>query len=554
MSMNLFNFGHPCEHQLRRTCIGGTSCPLNGYPDSWCCSYIKGKINFKRDKPCEGLRCRWGFLHPPIAQFEIVTQVLNESRPIAQKIEEGKEEILTFSIENNHIVDTVQCALRMLHNPPSTFTAPIGQLLAYAALRARDTKVFMQLLKTVKKPVDGYLLGAYDYLMRGALPPPIGSTGSGSNSSNGASGNAGQGKAAGKKSGGGNNSSSNANSNPADKKEDISDELKNDMVDLMNAALSSGGQLVNREDQHTLQAVFIQALRSFPKSNKKRQEMLELAVAKFGTKPGPKSTVVQTPANTTVATATVAPTAVSNNAAPAKVTAAAVVQGGAAPALKPVVRAAESAPEDGIIVQQQQQHSRTQSGMNTSSGSGSNGNYASVSNSNGSGTTAAAVVAAGNSSTRRTHPASGTVSPSAPAAARAKESVAVMPPSRQQHLAPIAGISQLVQPSKQAVQGRYDPIRTDLPLPNITVFGGLFGLTPQSATWAPLGSALSRKAPLATQSSVVVGAAGVPANAVGEVDEKTFRFLSPTTSGVNFFGGIDTLAPEHQLLKRICDD
>ncbi|KAH8614111.1 hypothetical protein ERJ75_000748700 [Trypanosoma vivax] len=285
--MQLFSFGHPCEHQLRRTCIGGLSCPLNGYPDSWCCSFIKGKINFKRDKPCEGVRCRWGFTHPTQLQFDAVTQVLNESRIIASKIDDGDEkEILVFSIDSHHVADTVQCAMQMMHNQPSSCAPRVGQLLAYAALRAGEPKVFMQLLKTMKKPVDGYLLGAYDYLIRGIVPQPISS---GSNNGNGSNGNSNnnstQGKNAGKK---GNNASSNSN-NANEKKEDVSEELKNDMVDLMNAALSSGGQLVNREDQHTLQAVFIQSLKGYPKSNKKRQEMLELAIAKFGSRPGPRS-------------------------------------------------------------------------------------------------------------------------------------------------------------------------------------------------------------------------------------------------------------------------
>uniref|UniRef100_A0A0A9WSD4 Transcription activator MSS11 n=1 Tax=Lygus hesperus TaxID=30085 RepID=A0A0A9WSD4_LYGHE len=55
----------------------------------------------------------------------------------------------------------------MMRHPPSTCAKRVGQLLAYAAAKTREPKVFMQLLKTMKKPVDGYILGAYYYLTNG---------------------------------------------------------------------------------------------------------------------------------------------------------------------------------------------------------------------------------------------------------------------------------------------------------------------------------------------------------------------------------------------------
>eukprot|EP00758_Cryptobia_borreli_P008102 Tbor_TRINITY_DN5356_c5_g7::TRINITY_DN5356_c5_g7_i1::g.4304::m.4304 len=96
--MQLFEFGHPCEHQLRRTCIGGISCPLNGYPDMWCCSYIKGKINFKRDRPCEGQRCRWNFTHPIQSHFETVTNIINDGRELAGRVDDA---VIIFNNNNN---------------------------------------------------------------------------------------------------------------------------------------------------------------------------------------------------------------------------------------------------------------------------------------------------------------------------------------------------------------------------------------------------------------------------------------------------------------------
>ncbi|KPA74356.1 hypothetical protein ABB37_09336 [Leptomonas pyrrhocoris] len=262
MSMQLFSFGHPCEHQLHRACIGGSNCPLNGYPDTWCCSFIKGKINFKRDRPCEGPRCHWDFVHPSQSQFDEVTQVLEQSRPIAAKLDEAKDtDLLSFQINNPHIIDTVQCALHMMRYPPSTCARRVGQLLAYAAVLAGDQDVFVQLLKTMKKPVDGYILGAYAYLTQTK---------------------AGGGSAGGGDKGGANQKGNKKQSKKKDGKDDITATLANTMVELMNAALSLGGQLVDREDQHVLQAMLIKALSTYPKGDKRHQEMLEKAIAKFG--------------------------------------------------------------------------------------------------------------------------------------------------------------------------------------------------------------------------------------------------------------------------------
>ncbi|AAZ12918.1 uncharacterized protein TEOVI_000015400 [Trypanosoma equiperdum] len=601
MAMQLFTFGHPCEHQLRRQCIGGKSCPLCGYPNEWCCSYIKGKINFKRDKPCEGSRCRWNYQHPPQSLFDAVTQVLNESRPIALKIDEGDDkEILALSIDNHHIVDTVQCALQMLRNPPSTYSARVGQLLAYAALRARDTKVFMQLLKTMKKPVDGYILGAYDYLMRGTIPAPLNSSSNtvggnannnSVNSGNNNSAGSNQGRAAAKKAGTGSNGNNSSNNNNNDKKEDIADELKSDMVDLMNAALSSGGQLVDREDQHTLQAVFIQSLRSYPKSNKKRQEMLESAVAMFGSKPGPRSTtaavtaVEQTPPNNISGNSNSPPTTAAvvtnatnnnnnnnNNSAASRAGSVAAATGGAVPGARTVARVVEAAQDENVSVPQR---SGSFSNTNNSSGNSGNASYVNVCSAGAGATTAAAVVAAAvaaaGAPSRRPQGTTGSTTPVTPVSTRSKEpcvpTTTIAPtttvqPTRQQQQQqqqqrpppPIVGISQLVQQPRQPAACRYEPIRTDLPLPNITLFGGLFGLTTQSAAWAPLGAATSRKTSPPSLPGVVVGSGAATPGLAADMDEKAFRFLSPTTSGVNFFGGIDSLPPEHQLLKGICDD
>ncbi|KAG5510898.1 hypothetical protein JKF63_06399 [Porcisia hertigi] len=257
MSMQLFTFGHPCEYQLHRACIGGSNCPLNGYPDTWCCSFIKGKINFKRDRPCEGLRCHWDYVHPSHSQFEEVTQVLEQSRPIAAKLDEASDtDLLSFNISNPHIIDTVQCALHMMRHPPSACARRVGQLLAYAAVLAGEQDIFVQLLKTMKKPVDGYILGAYAFLTQGKGASTAGASKVGSTSAK--------------------------KQKKKDGKEDITPTLANIMVELMNAALSLGGQLVDREDQHMLQAMLIKALSTYPKNDKRHQDMLEKAIAKFG--------------------------------------------------------------------------------------------------------------------------------------------------------------------------------------------------------------------------------------------------------------------------------
>ncbi|KEG12187.1 hypothetical protein DQ04_01921100 [Trypanosoma grayi] len=559
MTMQLFSFGHPCEHQLRRTCIGGTSCPLNGYPDNWCCSFIKGKINFKRDKPCEGPRCRWGFTHPSQSQFDAVTHVLNESRPIAARIDDADDkELLAFNIENSHIVDTVQCALHMMRHPPSSCTTRVGQLLAYAALRAGDAKVFMQLLKTMKKPVDGYLLGAYDYLTNGNLPVAITTT---SNTNTAPA----QGKSFGKR-------------NNSEKKEDASEELKNDMVDLMNAALSSGGQLVNREDQHTLQAVFIQALRSYPKSNKKRQEMLELAIAKFGSRPVPKNV-------TAVAAATAAAAAgqaaannnnsnnnnISNNNGntPRHGSTAAVATATATTPGKTVVAAATSGGNVVVVGGQPPRPIEASTEEEGTSHNHTNNYHNNNTNSNTS-----------TVSTRRPQALGGAATPLA-TNTRNKDSTGgssakQQQQQQQQQQQPVIGISRLALQAKKAPARHYDPIRTDLPLPNIALFGGLFGLTPQAASWALLGRATCQKptpsasnTPVATAAAVAAAVSstaasaaaspppppgGLPVDLAGEADDKMFRFLASPTPGYSIFGGIDVLPSDQQVLKGICED
>ncbi|RNF02527.1 hypothetical protein TraAM80_06352 [Trypanosoma rangeli] len=569
MSLQLFSFGHPCEHQLRRQCIGGDNCPLNGYPDAWCCSFIKGKINFKRDKPCEGPRCRWGFAHPSQSQFDAVTQVLNESRPIAAKLDDADDkEQITFNIENSYLVDTVQCALHMMRHPPISRATRVGQLLAYAALRAADPKVFMQLLKTLKKPVDGYLLGAYDYLTSGNLPTAAAVATVTSTNTNA------QGKAAGKK-------------GHSDKKEDVSEELRNDMVDLMNAALSSGGQLVNREDQHTLQAVFIQALRSYPKSNKKRQEMLELAVAKFGSRPVAKSAPATTTAAGQVAAAANTPNtnhnAATNAAAAANAntprhagaagtmaSANAAASGKAGTATSPNVlaaTAAAAAPAGG-------------GGSNSTSNTmlaGSGGIQSKISGTLEEGGAASAPISASlgasitsnnTASMRRPQVVGGTstlttvstrnretnsTSPARQPSTTQEPLQRQMPPQPQ----PVVGISRVAQQVRQAPALQYEPIRTDLPLPNVALFGGLFGLTPQSASWALLGAASSFKSTTAMSSSPAPAAAscGSPfVEAAGEVDDKLMRFMSAAAPAYNLFSGIDGLSTENRGMKTLFDD
>lgn len=249
----LFAFGHPCEFQLKRACIGGTHCPLNGFPDNWCCSFVKGRINFKRDKPCEGARCRWGFEHPTTANFDAVNTVLTDARTLAQKLDDAAgtpDDIIQFKFSSAHYADTVHCTLQFLHTTPSVIGHKLGQLMACAALRSHDAAIFTRLLKTVKKPVDPYVLGAYEYVVHHIEQLKVKA-------------------AAGKRI----------------KGEDVAEELRSDVVDVMNSALSQGGVLVDRVDQQDLQSVFVSALRTFPAKNRRKREMLEAALAKFSPKP-----------------------------------------------------------------------------------------------------------------------------------------------------------------------------------------------------------------------------------------------------------------------------
>jgi hypothetical protein len=244
--MQLFTFGHPCEHQLRRVCIGGTSCPLNGYPDHWCCSFVKGRINFKRDKPCEGNRCRWGFAHPPTSSFDAVTLVLQEGRACAAKMEEGYGSGAIhggpYTITSPHAADVAHCALNMLRVPPMRVAPRVGGLLAFAAVRAGDAKVFTQLLKTVKKPVDDYLIGAHEYIV--------------------ATTKEGKGKLS-----------------KADAA--VLDDLRNDVLGIMAPALSHQGELIVRTEQLPLQTYYLAALKSATRNKKKNAEALEVATATF---------------------------------------------------------------------------------------------------------------------------------------------------------------------------------------------------------------------------------------------------------------------------------
>ena len=244
--MQLFTFGHPCEHQLRRVCIGGTSCPLNGYPDHWCCSFIKGRINFKRDKPCEGNRCRWGFAHPPVSSFEAVTLVLQEGRACAAKIEEGygtgSLHGAPFAITSPHAADVAHCALNMLRVPPMRVAPRVGGLLAYAAVRAGDAKVFTQLLKTVKKPVDDYLIGAHEYIVA---------------------------------------TSRDGKSKLSKADLAVLDDLRHDVLSIMGPALSHQGELIHRPEQLPLQSYYLSALKGATRNKKKFADALEAATAKF---------------------------------------------------------------------------------------------------------------------------------------------------------------------------------------------------------------------------------------------------------------------------------
>jgi hypothetical protein len=243
--MQLFTFGHPCEHQLRRVCIGGTSCPLNGYPDHWCCSFVKGRINFKRDKPCEGARCRWGFAHPPASSFDAVTLVLQEGRACAAKMEEGYGSGALhggpYTITSPHAADVAHCALNMLRVPPARVATRVGGLLAFAAVKAGDAKIFTQLLKTMKKPVDDYLIGAFEYIHATTA------------------------KAAG----------------AAKAKDTTLEDLRHDVISIMCSALSHQGELIWRAEQLPLQTHYLAALKSATRNKKKYAEMLDQAALIF---------------------------------------------------------------------------------------------------------------------------------------------------------------------------------------------------------------------------------------------------------------------------------
>lgn len=271
--MQLFTFGHPCEHQLRRTCIGGVGCPLNGYPDMWCCSYIKGKINFKRERPCEGQRCRWNFTHPTQTHFDAVTVVIHEGRQLAAKVEDSGpahphpavaaggiivpgmvvppppsnnsthpawDMVSVIGTEYAHVGDVVYCGLQMLRNPSAACGRKLGQLFAFGAIKSGDAKAFGQYLKAAnRKTNDLMLMGAYDYLCHVA-----------------------PGRAGRKKQG------------------DATDDLRSDLVEHIQNALTHNGALTDKDDQRTLQFIFIQLLKGFTK-NKRKAELLELAIGKF---------------------------------------------------------------------------------------------------------------------------------------------------------------------------------------------------------------------------------------------------------------------------------
>lgn len=241
--MQLFTFGHPCEHQLRRVCIGGTSCPLNGYPDHWCCSFVKGRINFKRDKPCEGARCRWGFAHPPASSFDSVTQVLQEGRACAAKMEEGYGSGSLhggpYVITSTHAADVAHCALNFLRIPPARVAPRVGGLLAFAAIKAGDAKVFTQLLKTVKKPVDDYVIGAFDYIH------------------------------------------AQRSAKPSKTEAGVIEDLRHDILTIMGSALSHGGELIHRPEQLPLQTHYLAALKTATRNKKKYADALENASGMF---------------------------------------------------------------------------------------------------------------------------------------------------------------------------------------------------------------------------------------------------------------------------------
>ncbi|KAH9599873.1 hypothetical protein LSM04_000314 [Trypanosoma melophagium] len=169
-----------------------------------------------------------------------------------------------------------------------------------------------------------------------------------------------------------------------------------------------------------------------------------------------------------------------------------------------------------------------------------------------------------------------------PSPAKPQTKTQTQPPQPQ----PVVGISRLAMQVKQAPVRHYEPIRTDLPLPNIALFGGLFGLTVQSATWALLGSASSHKptnttslatntasavaapslktatvvagalttaattAPSTTTTTTTTNASPIPHPGVlslelsGGVDDRVFGFLGSHAPDYSFFSDIDGVADD----------
>ena len=171
--MHKFEFGHPCEHQLHRTCIGGQGCPLNGYPKEWCCSFIKGKINFKRDKPCEGNRCRWNYTHPSAADFEVVTGLIAEARAIASRIDATEAAVESYPVPAAHAVDVLHAAVqysRHLGRSPHPFH--FGRLVAHIALRLSSADVVAQLGRLMLKHPNGEEMacGLVDHVLANPVP------------------------------------------------------------------------------------------------------------------------------------------------------------------------------------------------------------------------------------------------------------------------------------------------------------------------------------------------------------------------------------------------
>eukprot|EP00759_Apiculatamorpha_spiralis_P025652 PhF_6_TR29062/c2_g1_i1/m.42350 len=156
--MQRFDFGHPCEHQLHVTCIGGITCPLNGYPKEWCCSFIKGKINFKRDKPCEGHRCRWNFTHPTQAEFDQVTSMLNDARTMAQRLDAYDQHVENYQLPASSAatLDVLYSAGQLSKNftrSPVPFV--FGRLAALSAVKVSSVDIVATLGRWMIKHGNG---------------------------------------------------------------------------------------------------------------------------------------------------------------------------------------------------------------------------------------------------------------------------------------------------------------------------------------------------------------------------------------------------------------